>query len=249
MTVEVSIPVFGVYDLTTTLEYYEHILGFANPWKYGDPPGYAGISSGGNHLHFSLHAPDKLVQNAWHWLRVEDVRASHEFHKAKGANIVEPLADRPWGVASYTVLDPNGIHLVFAGTPEAHRTEEPPIHDLQFEIRVPTREEWIAIFDADHYQRHACTIASATTGVVGHYQNQPIATALVMLDEPGWLSVWNVEVVERLRGRRIGTQMMQFLINHLRESHPGAFVYLFTMKQGFYERLGFSASRCELLKL
>ena len=41
----------------------------------------------------------------------EDVDATYEEMKASGANIVEPLEKKPWGLRQFTVDDPDGNRL------------------------------------------------------------------------------------------------------------------------------------------
>jgi uncharacterized glyoxalase superfamily protein PhnB len=53
-----------------------------------------------------------LSQDVFLW--VEDVDAAYREHQAKGAKIIEEIADRPWDARQYVVEDPNGYHLKFA---------------------------------------------------------------------------------------------------------------------------------------
>jgi uncharacterized glyoxalase superfamily protein PhnB len=45
---------------------------------------------------------------------VIDAQMLFDFHVNKGAQIVETIADRPWGARQYVIRDINGYHLKFA---------------------------------------------------------------------------------------------------------------------------------------
>lgn len=44
---------------------------------------------------------------------VGDADELFDFHAANGVEVVETIADRPWGLRDYTVRDPDGYHLTF----------------------------------------------------------------------------------------------------------------------------------------
>lgn len=78
---------------------------------------------------------------------------------------------------------------------------------------------------------------------------EAIGVARIMYDSPGWFSVWDVAVLPEWQGKRIGTAMMEAAMNVVREESPGAFVYLFTYKPGFYGRLGFETEGVTMRKV
>jgi uncharacterized glyoxalase superfamily protein PhnB len=45
---------------------------------------------------------------------VKDIDRVYHQHQASGAEIVEPLGTRPWGIRQYVVRDPNGYHVKIA---------------------------------------------------------------------------------------------------------------------------------------
>jgi uncharacterized glyoxalase superfamily protein PhnB len=47
------------------------------------------------------------------YIEAPDVDAMHDRLTASGANIVDPLADRPWGQREFTVADPDGNWFTF----------------------------------------------------------------------------------------------------------------------------------------
>jgi catechol 2,3-dioxygenase-like lactoylglutathione lyase family enzyme len=46
------------------------------------------------------------------------VSALHEMMRERGFVIVEPLADKPWGIRRFSVLDPNGARVTLIGHTE-----------------------------------------------------------------------------------------------------------------------------------
>jgi hypothetical protein len=50
---------------------------------------------------------------AVHWVFAHDVEESYSELKASGANIVEPLEQKPWGLRQFTVADLYGNRFYF----------------------------------------------------------------------------------------------------------------------------------------
>jgi uncharacterized glyoxalase superfamily protein PhnB len=114
-----SVPVITTDDIEGSLAYYENILGFAFDFKYGDPPVYAGVNSGTAEIYFT-HNPalaeaiklKNLNPDIFIW--VTDASYFFDLHVKNGADIIEPISDRPWGARQYVLKDINGYHLKFA---------------------------------------------------------------------------------------------------------------------------------------
>jgi uncharacterized glyoxalase superfamily protein PhnB len=47
------------------------------------------------------------------YIEAEDLEQLHDKAKASGANVIDPLAERPWGQSEFTVEDPEGNWLTF----------------------------------------------------------------------------------------------------------------------------------------
>jgi uncharacterized glyoxalase superfamily protein PhnB len=112
-----TVPVIATDNIDKTLVYYIEILGFDFDFKYGDPPVYAGVRSGEAEIYFThspelLNAIKNLNPDVFIWVPDAD-RLYHE-HKAKSAEIIETIENRPWGARQYVVRDINGYHLKFA---------------------------------------------------------------------------------------------------------------------------------------
>jgi uncharacterized glyoxalase superfamily protein PhnB len=114
-----TVPVVSTDDIAKSLAYYQDVLGFAIDFQYGDPPVYAGVNSGAAEIYFT-HSPDFVKLVADHGLHpdifiwVSDANRYFNLHVKNGAEIIEAIADRPWGARQYVVRDPNGYYLKFA---------------------------------------------------------------------------------------------------------------------------------------
>src|SRR3954466_11449288 len=104
-----SSPIFATTDVAASARFYEEVLGFQSSWTYGTPATFAGASFGNVQIMFS-YQPDLAakVEGHEHWLAVEDVDALYSAHVERGAQIVSPIENKPWGRREYVVRDPNG---------------------------------------------------------------------------------------------------------------------------------------------
>jgi uncharacterized glyoxalase superfamily protein PhnB len=121
-------PVVATDDVEKSIDYYTGVLGFVPDFRYGDPPVYAGVRSGEAEIYFSLDpALARMLKdtrfNPEIFIWVTDANSLFDFHVTKGAEIIEPVADRPWGARQYTIRDINGYHLKFAQPLNAERTD------------------------------------------------------------------------------------------------------------------------------
>jgi catechol 2,3-dioxygenase-like lactoylglutathione lyase family enzyme len=119
MNYSLAVPVISTPDVASTLAYWERTLGFERQWSWGDPPVYAGIKAGGAMIYVN-HDPEftfaieerHLAPDIFLWVsNIDEVYATHQ---AQGAEILEELKVRPWGVRQYVVREPNGYHLKIA---------------------------------------------------------------------------------------------------------------------------------------
>ena len=249
-----STAIFAVRDVEETLRYYKDVLGFTSTWTWGEPPTFGGAQWGDVGIMFCFE-PEICagVAGHQHWLDVEDVNSLYTDHIARGAEIVSPIEDKPWGSREYVVRDINGYHLRIAGKPAfvAKPSGEFP-SEVRIERRMPTLEEFAKVAVEAFYRDGVkaevlertwrCVVATLPDGSV-------IGMTRIMYDAPGWFSVWDVAVVPEWQSRRIGAALMKETLAVVREESPGAFVYLFTYKDGFYERLGFSKGTMHSIKV
>lgn len=115
----IAVPVIGTADVLETVAWFEKILGFTHLWTWGEPPVYAGVK-GGDAMLYICHDPElamaiqerRLTPDVFLW--VADIERVYNQHRANGAEIVEPLTSRPWGVRQYAVRERNGYRLKIA---------------------------------------------------------------------------------------------------------------------------------------
>lgn len=193
------------------------------------------------------------VEGHQHWFKVEEVDELYQAHLANGAQIVSEIADQPWGAREYVVRDLNGYHLRFAGSPASHAGPSAALpREVQIVRRLPTLEEYRRVAGAAFAQQNMPgeVLERTWAGVVAlSGVGDCIGMARIMYDAPGWFSVWDVAVLPEWQGRRVGERIMKEATALVQEESPGAFVYLFTTKQGFYEKLGFGTETVSMRKV
>jgi len=220
----------------------------------GDPPTFGSVSWGRVTIMFNL-LPDLAarVEGHQHWINAEDVDALHQFHKERGAPIVAPIENKPWGAREYTVEDPNGYHLRFASMATGQTAKSIPLPEgIQILRRKPTEEEHTRVageFFPPKDMSAKC-LESSWAGIVAlSPEGEAIGAVRIVCDAPGWYSIWDVAVLPDWQGRRVGEAMMKEAVQLVREASPGACVYLFTFKHGFYEKLGFEKETVSMRKV
>ena len=114
--VQVVIPVLPTKDLERTHRFYCDVLGFLEPWGFGDPPQYGGVRADLEKMpaiHFTVDAdrgPGEV------FVILDDVDAYFEEVRAAGAEFIFEVGDRPYGMRDFMVGDPDGNRISF-GTP------------------------------------------------------------------------------------------------------------------------------------
>lgn len=237
-------PILAVRDIASALTYYTEVLGFGSAWSHGDPLSFGGVQWGAFGVLFN-HLPELAERSEGQslWVNVTEVDALYERHQQNGAEIVSAIEDKPWGRREYTVRDLNGYHLRFACLiPSSAGPSQAFPDEIRIERRHPTLAEHRAVAGVAFYNDQSlegvlertwrCVVAISEQGEV-------IGTVRIMFDAPGWFSIWDVAVLPEWQGRHIGQKLMEEALAIIREESPGAWVFLFTYKDGFYEKLGF----------
>ena len=112
-------PQFLVDDLDRAIAYYRERLGFELDFKYESF--YAGVSRDGFAIHLKLSA--KLAADRAHrkqnehldaYVAVSGVRSLFSELQTRGAEVIKPLEERPWGCLDFYVEDPDGYILCFS---------------------------------------------------------------------------------------------------------------------------------------
>ena len=118
-SISTAAPQFLVSKLSHALAFYEDRLGFDREFVYADF--YASVSRGGATIH--LKCAPKLDEERAHqksgehldaYLAVSGIEELHDEFVRRGAPILKPLEDRPWGARDFYVEDSDGYILCFS---------------------------------------------------------------------------------------------------------------------------------------
>jgi predicted enzyme related to lactoylglutathione lyase len=104
------VPELPVVDVERAQQHYRDVFGLEIGWLY---PGkeIGSVSGDGVVIFFRKRKPP--FEPAIHWVFAEDIDASYQELKSSGANIVEPLERKPWGLRQFTVKDLDGNIFYF----------------------------------------------------------------------------------------------------------------------------------------
>jgi predicted enzyme related to lactoylglutathione lyase len=104
------VPELPVADVERAQKYYRDALGFDIAWLTLDK--YVGaVSRGEVAIFFRRREPP--FEPALHWVFADDIDATYEEMKSLGANIVDPLERKPWGLRQFTIEDLDGNRFYF----------------------------------------------------------------------------------------------------------------------------------------
>jgi uncharacterized glyoxalase superfamily protein PhnB len=100
-------PQLPVADVARVQAYYRDVLGCRIAWTWGN--GYGAVLNDEVRIFFSRE--DKPQAGSWMCIFVEDADALYAQYRARGAEIVEPIESKPWGMREFTVKDLDGHFL------------------------------------------------------------------------------------------------------------------------------------------
>ena len=104
------VPELPVMDVQRAQQYYKDKLGFEIAWLY--PGGEIGAVNRDNVAIF-FRKRTLPFEPAIHWVFAEDIDSSYQELSSFGANIIEPLETKPWGLRQFTVKDLDGNLFYF----------------------------------------------------------------------------------------------------------------------------------------
>lgn len=245
-------PILSVPDIQAAVDYYVRVLGFELDWLYGDPPVHGAVRR--DSVQIQLSRNPALALGSRNFVFVESAEPFHAIHRANGAEIVSPIENKPWGMREYTVRDPWGNELRFAG-PE--KFERPPDArdslpaNIRIIERIPTVEEYVAITKSVRWGHNPQALPAALKGsshgivavdVADSVEPKTVGMLRIIGDGVLAFLIQEVAVMPSHQNQRIGTAMIEAALSWVRRSAPkGATVVLLTPKPGFYERCGFKA--------
>jgi uncharacterized glyoxalase superfamily protein PhnB len=99
------VPELPVTDVERAQQHYQDALGFEIGWLYPDK-GIGSVTRGNVTIFFRRRTPP--FEPAIHWVFAPDIDATYQELKSFGANIVDPLELKPWGIRQFTVQDLDG---------------------------------------------------------------------------------------------------------------------------------------------
>ena len=109
--------VLAVHDLTASTAYFVDALGFAKDWNDGD--NWQAVERDSVRIMMGA-CPDALApaalgdHNYFAFLTTDDVDSLHAELAERGALILKPPADKPWGWREMAVATPEGHRMMFA---------------------------------------------------------------------------------------------------------------------------------------
>ncbi len=103
--------VLHVNDMPAALAYYRDKLGFAVSFTWEEPPRYICLGLGDAAIHLNAYVPPAGPSHVCIFCKGVDVLYDQLI--ARGVAIEEPIADQPYGMRDFTVIDPDGHRLVF----------------------------------------------------------------------------------------------------------------------------------------
>jgi len=109
-------PVLHVLDVATTVRYYQEVLGFT--CDFGDDS-YSVVWRDNSAIHFVKDERPSSSIHLFQWVR--NVDAYHEEIAPRGAKIASDPADQVYGVREMSVIDVNGIRIIFGQDIEVER--------------------------------------------------------------------------------------------------------------------------------
>lgn len=109
--------VLAVHDLAGSTAYFVETLGFSREWNDGD--NWQSLVRDAVRLMLG-RCPDALAPAAtgdhsyFGFFTTENVDRLHEEFAARGAHIISPPLDKPWGWREMAVATPEGHRMMFA---------------------------------------------------------------------------------------------------------------------------------------
>lgn len=113
-------PILAVADVPRAIAYYRDVFGLIPTWMWEENVGGVTTEVAPIEIYFSraeTPTPSSLA------VFVEDADRAYAKYRAAGAEIVDEIETKPWGLRSFTVKDPDGNLIGVAH--EVHSPEQP----------------------------------------------------------------------------------------------------------------------------
>jgi uncharacterized glyoxalase superfamily protein PhnB len=129
-------PILYVRDFEEAMAYYKEKLLFDRLWDWGDPPSFGAVRLGNIEIFFCLRGQGR--PGSWLSIFVDDVDDYFERIKSRGAEVIMPPTDEPWGVREIQVRDPNE-HVIRFGHGIPMSEPKMQIERVPLETRIEKR--------------------------------------------------------------------------------------------------------------
>lgn len=106
------VPELPVADVERAQQYYRDTLGFEVAWLYPTKD-IGAVTRRPVTIFFRKRQPP--FEPVVHWVFAEDVDAAYQEMKSSGANLVDPLEHKPWGIRQFTIEDLDGNRFYIHG--------------------------------------------------------------------------------------------------------------------------------------
>ena len=105
---------FVVNDVVKSVAHYRDVLGFDVVFTWGEPVFYGGVQRDDVIIHFqAAHRTERAAGHGAANIFVTEVDALYAELQSRGAPILQPPGDRPYGMRDFDVDDPDGNRLTF----------------------------------------------------------------------------------------------------------------------------------------
>ena len=121
-------PQLFVADIKSSCDFFTARLGFAVVFTYGEPPFYAQVKRDGARLNLKcvdrpvidpvVRDREQLLSAALIVETAEEIKALFLEFESAGVAFFQKLKREPWGARNFTIKDPDGNLLLFAGPAE-----------------------------------------------------------------------------------------------------------------------------------
>jgi len=123
-SLHVVVPILNVKNVPAAIDHYVDVLGFENPWSWGEPATFGGVrTAGGHEIQFCENGQGG--PGTWLSVWVDDVDALHERYRGRAVDVRQEPTTFPWGVREMNVADPDGHRIRFS-TPTRGPADDRP---------------------------------------------------------------------------------------------------------------------------
>jgi predicted enzyme related to lactoylglutathione lyase len=125
-----------VRDMGEAMAYYTEKLLFRKLWDWGQPPSFGAVAFGKVEIFLSLGGQGN--PGTWLCIFIDDVDSYYQEIKARGAEIIEPPENKPWGMREMLVRDPNQ-HVIRFGHGMPACEPKIPVERVDVSVRIEKR--------------------------------------------------------------------------------------------------------------